>query len=41
MTVNLREDLSAPFQNPKLEGTIGARGSHAERIPQRFELRWV
>src|SRR6266853_1995932 len=27
VAVNLREDLSAPFQNSKLEGAIGARGS--------------
>ena len=36
VAVNLRDDLSPPFQNPKLKGTVSASGSHAERIPQRF-----
>jgi hypothetical protein len=34
VAVNLREDLSTPFQNPKLKGSVGGRGSHAARIPQ-------
>ena len=41
VALDLREDLSAPFQNTKLEGAIGARGSHAVSILQRFGLRRV
>jgi len=41
VAVDLREDLSVSFQNPKLEGAIGARGSHAVSILQRFGLRRV
>jgi hypothetical protein len=40
VAVDLHDDFSVPFQNPKLKGTVSANGSHAERIPHRI-LRGV
>jgi hypothetical protein len=34
VAVDLHDDFSVPFQNPKLKGTVGGRGSHAQSISQ-------